>query len=302
MAQEKNAILIVDDEKMNLRVLVSILHPDYTVYTAKDGATAIEMAVEFMPDLILLDIVMPGMDGYEVLTVLKNNSKTKNIPIVFITGLGSHEAEEKGLALDAADYIVKPFSAAIVKLRVRNQIQIVNQIRTIERLSMVDKLTDIPNRRSFDQQLAAEWGRALRDNTPVSLLIADVDLFKGYNDTYGHIQGDQALKTVAKCLQGKLRRSSDLVARFGGEEFAVLLPNTDVEGAYEIAEQMRRDVEEAVILREDGSITKVTVSIGVHAQFLDKDITVSEFISKADKALYAAKKTGRNRVCRYEGS
>ena len=131
----KNSLLIVDDEKLNLKILAHILSPEYTVFTAQSGADAIEKAKEYLPDLILLDIIMPEMDGYEVLAAIKDLSETRDIPVIFITGLSSRDDEEKGLSFAAADYIGKPFSAAVVKLRVRNQIQIVNQIRTIESLS-----------------------------------------------------------------------------------------------------------------------------------------------------------------------
>ena len=296
---DKNSILIVDDEKLNLKVLLSILHGDYTLYTAKDGPTAIEMARENSPDLILLDIIMPGMSGYEVLSVLKKDDKTRPIPVIFITGLDSKEEEEKGLSMEAADYIGKPFSSAIVKLRVKNQIQIVNQIRTIERLSRLDQLTGIPNRRSLDQQMVMDWGLAIREQIPLGLLMTDVDKFKVYNDTYGHLQGDVVLQMVARTFGQVLKRSGDFAARYGGEEFCVLLPNTDIDGAVVIAEQIRKSIENLIIPCADGSTTKVTISIGAHSLIPTKDDTIPGLIEKADQALYDAKETGRNRVCRY---
>ncbi|MDR0326615.1 MAG: diguanylate cyclase [Oscillospiraceae bacterium] len=296
---EKNSILIVDDEKLNLKVLLNILHTDYTIYTAKDGPTAIEMARENKPDLILLDIIMPEMTGYEVLTILKNGEDTRRVPVIFITGLDSKEEEEKGLAMEAADYIGKPFSPAIVKLRVRNQIQIVNQIRTIERLSRLDQLTGIPNRRSLDQQMVVDWGLSIREQLPLALLMMDVDKFKVYNDTYGHLQGDVVLQMVARTFAQALKRSGDFAARYGGEEFCVLLPNTDIEGALLIAEQIRKDVEDLIIPCSDGSTTKVTISIGAHSLIPTKEDSIPGLIEKADQALYAAKESGRNRVCRF---
>jgi diguanylate cyclase (GGDEF)-like protein len=292
----KNSLLIVDDEKMNLKVLTHILGSDYVIYTATNGANAIERAREHKPDLILLDILMPEMDGYETLSVLKKDERTQDIPVIFITGLNSIEDEEKGLSLGTVDYISKPFGAMIVKLRVRNQIKIVNQLRTIQHLSMIDQLTNIPNRRSFDRRLYIEWNRALREREPLGFLMIDVDKFKNYNDTYGHQQGDVVLKTVAKIFAQSIKRSGDFAARWGGEEFAVLLPNTVMDGALDIAERIREDVESMLIPCADGSANRVTISIGVNSLIPVQSSSVDTFISNADKALYEAKAQGRNRV------
>ncbi|MCL2270444.1 MAG: response regulator, partial [Treponema sp.] len=191
--EKNNSLLLVDDEKTNLKVLTHILGSDYTIYTATNGKNALEKARAYKPDLVLLDILMPEMDGYETLAEFKKCDELKNIPIIFITGLSSDKDEEKGLSLDAADYITKPLNAMIVKLRVRNQIQIINQIRTIERISMIDQLTNIPNRRCFDDRLRMEWAITKRERMPISILMMDVDRFKIFNDTYGHQQGDVVL-------------------------------------------------------------------------------------------------------------
>jgi diguanylate cyclase (GGDEF)-like protein len=293
---QKNSVLLVDNDKSNLKLLSSILGSEYTLYTAASGANAIKLAKEYMPDLILLDILMPDMDGYETLSELKKSAATQKIPVIFITGLSSNEDEEKGLSLDAADYISKPFSEKIVKLRIRNQIQIVNQLRTIERISMIDQLTKMPNRRSFDERLNMEWSRAIREQTPISLFMLDIDKFKNYNDTYGHQQGDVALQSVAKILLSSSRRSSDFAARWGGEEFAILLPNTPLTNAVDVAEKIRVNIENEVIPRVGNPPTKVTASIGVNSQIPARDSSLDAFISVADKALYAAKAAGRNLV------
>ena len=294
--EQKNTLLLVDDEKSNLKLLTHILGQEYTIYTATNGTNAIEKANEYIPDLILLDILMPEMDGYETLSQLKNCAKTQKIPVIFITGLSSNEDEEKGLSLDAADYISKPFSNRIVKLRVRNQIQIVNQLRTIERLSMIDQLTNIPNRRNFDERLRVEWNRAIREQTPISILMLDIDKFKDYNDTYGHPQGDVALQAVAKILSYSSQRSSDFVARWGGEEFAILLPNTPLVSAMDVAERIRANIENEEIPCAGNSTAKVTASIGVNTQIPVRGNSAGAFLSAADKALYAAKAAGRNKV------
>jgi diguanylate cyclase (GGDEF)-like protein len=294
--EQKNSILIIDDELLNLKLLVHILEADYTIHTAENGTSGIAKAKELTPDLVLLDIVMPGIDGYEVLAALKSHDTTKQIPIIFITGLASDEDEEKGLALDAVDYISKPFSTKIVKLRVRNQIQIINQLRTIDYLSKIDQLTEIPNRRSFDERINTEWNRAMRDHIPISILMIDVDKFKNYNDTYGHQQGDVVLQTVAKVITKTLMRPTDFAARWGGEEFTVLLSNTALCGALTIAENIRENIENTVIPSTDTANTKVTVSIGVNSLTPMQNIPIDLFISAADEALYTAKKTGRNKV------
>jgi diguanylate cyclase (GGDEF)-like protein len=290
-------VLIVDDENSNIMALSHILSPDYAVYAAKNGQKAIEAAKKYLPDVILLDIIMPEMDGYAVISTLKGSEKTRNIPVVFITGLRNADDEEKGLSLGAADYISKPFSSAIVKLRIMNQIKMLNLIHSIELVSMIDQLTAIPNRRGFDNRLDMEWIRAIRESTSLSFLIMDVDKFKLYNDTYGHQQGDVVLQTVAKTVEHSLNRPGDFVARWGGEEFVVLLPNTDMDGAMNIAERIRLNVSNAVIPCADGTATSVTVSIGVKTLAPGQKSTRESLIADADKALYTAKETGRNRVC-----
>ena len=297
-----HSILIVDDDGLNTEALKQILISEYNVYTANSGASAIEMAEKLFPDLILLDIMMPEMDGYSVLAALKNSKKTQNIPVIFITGLGSNDEEEKGLNLGAVDYITKPFSLTTVRLRVKRQIDTIDQLRAVERLSMIDQLTDLPNRRSFEAQLNTEWARAIRDKTNISILFIDADRFKNYNDSFGHQQGDIALKFFAKILTETLKRPGDYGARWGGEEFIALLPNTDSVGALEVAEQIRLNVEEMEIPCTDGQGAKVTVSIGVNTVKHDHGDTVENFILGADNALYSAKEKGRNMVCHIKDS
>ena len=293
---KKNSILIVDDEKLDIAYLNGILSHDYSIFVAKSGQEALNKATELRPDLILLDIIMPDMDGYAVLAELKASEATQEISVIFITGLDSTEDEAKGLALNANDYITKPFNAGIVRLRVGNQIRLVNQMRAIEHLSMTDQLTGIANRRSFDMQMNTEWRRAIREQSPISFLMIDVDNFKDFNDTYGHQQGDVALQTVADLIKKELKRPADLAARWGGEEFAVLLPQTESDGAFIIAELIRARIERAKIQYPDGISTRVTISAGVNTQIPDRNDSLDKFISRADAALYTAKDLGRNRV------
>jgi len=295
--RKKSNILIVDDEKANVVELTNILNTDYKVSAVIDSREAVETAEETMPDIILLDVVMPEMSGYDVIIALKSSEKTKGIPVIFITGLDSDEDEERGLTLGAMDYISKPFHAPIVKIRIRNQIRMLEQFRMIERLSMLDQLTELPNRRSLEAQLNMEWRKALREQKPISILMIDIDKFKNYNDEFGHQQGDAALVAVAGMFRTVLKRPGDFAARWGGEEFIALLPNTNAEGALEVAEQMRSFVENMEIPCQDGRITKITLSVGVNTQTPEHQDVVSEFIRYADEALYEAKRKGRNQVC-----
>ncbi|MDR3144737.1 MAG: diguanylate cyclase [Treponema sp.] len=297
-AGDRFTVLVIDDEKANLMVLNRILSPDYTVLTARSCEEGLSRIAGAKPDLILLDIIMPGMDGFEMLKTLKASPDTRSIPVIIITGLDNESDEEKGFMLGAVDYITKPFRNAIVIARVRTHLQIVSQIRMIERLGLVDPLTDIPNRRCFDERIVVEWRRAQRDKTSVAFMMIDVDRFKAYNDTYGHPQGDVLLKRLARILAAASRRPGDLAARLGGEEFGVLMPDTGLEGALEVAEEIRANVEAARIPTVDRqTVTSVTISIGVAVRVPDECGVLEDFIARADELLYAAKEGGRNRVC-----
>ena len=297
MADNKEfTILITDDEKFNLDILGNILSPLYNILIARSGARALELAKQNKPDLILLDVVMPEMSGFEVITKLNECESTVHIPVIFITGLTDPADEEHGFFLGAVDYIAKPFNKAIVKARVNTHIKIVDQMRTIERIGLIDPLTRVSNRRGFENRFNADWGRSVREQTPISFMIMDIDKFKVYNDTYGHHQGDVALRTFAETASNALNRSTDFFARWGGEEFVILLPNTDSIGAAGVAENVRRAIEDVDVPTEDGDITKLTVSIGIHSITPEADTSAADFMAKADQALYRAKELGRNRV------
>lgn len=297
MAENKKdfTILITDDEKLNVNILGEILSPMYNLLISRSGARAIDLAKEHRPDLILLDVIMPEMTGFDAIKILKESEITNNIPVIFITGLTDAKDEEMGLSLGAVDYIAKPFNKSIVKARVSTHLKIVEQMRTIEQLSLVDPLTRVSNRRGFENRLRAEWGSAIREQKPISILMMDIDKFKTYNDTYGHQQGDTALKSFAQASATSLSRSTDFIARWGGEEFIILLPNTNREGAAEVAERVRKNVEDTVILTENASVTKITVSIGINIMLPATGDTIENFIEAADQALYKAKESGRNR-------
>lgn len=293
----KYHILLIDDEKSNLMVLNTILSAEYTIFIAKSGQEGLSRAMMDKPDLILLDILMPEMNGFEVLKHLKESVDTNAIPVIIITGLDDEAHEEKGFQLGAVDYIRKPFKDTIIKARIKTHIQIIHQLRTIERLGMMDGLTNIPNRRCFNDHINMEWWRAMREQKPLSFMMIDVDKFKAYNDTYGHPQGDTLLQTLAQILSAAAMRSTDLAARLGGEEFGLLLPNTALSAALGIAEKLRATVETTQIPTVDGRITSVTISVGVVSLVPSEAITMGAFIATADSNLYTAKKNGRNQVC-----
>lgn len=300
----KLSILIVDDDKSNLDVLLHILKSTYTVYVAKTGEAAISRANKDLPDLILLDVMLPDMDGFAVLKKLHHDEKTSRIPVIFITGLDSYEDEARGFRLGAVDYIKKPFNNIVVEARINTHIKLISQMRTIERLGLIDPLLDIPNRRSFDNRIEEEWERARRENTTLNLIMIDIDHFKEYNDTHGHLQGDVMLQNVARVIQSNLRRKNDFVARFGGEEFMVILPNTPHQHAVDIAWRINSAVKAMQIPLigepDEDALTGTTISLGVCSLVPEIGEDCKSFIDFADKALYSAKSEGRDRVCVYK--
>jgi diguanylate cyclase (GGDEF)-like protein len=291
----QNSLLIIEDSKMVITALTRILGPDYAIYTASSGEEGIESAKVYLPDIIISGIIMPDMDGYEMITVLKETEQTKRIPVIFITGRDKAADEEKGLALGCADYITKPFSDAIVRLRVRNQIQTINYIRTIESLSTIDRLTRLPDRHYFEERLLAEWNRSKRLGTAISVFIVEIDHIKDFYDTYGALYGDIAVQTAAKLIAKAVRRPADFVARWDDEEFIILLPETDLDGAFVVAEQLRLQIEKTPVPLPDGQLTHMNVSIGINTRMVIEGST-EEFLDGAEDSLYNAIKEGRNRV------
>ncbi|KJR99306.1 MAG: diguanylate cyclase [Desulfobulbaceae bacterium BRH_c16a] len=296
--KDKARILIVDDEKMNLKVLADLLKDEYTPVLARNGEQALQHALsETPPDLILLDVIMPDMGGYEVIKTLKNNDKTNNIPIIFVTALNSFQDEERGLMLGAVDYITKPYSPPIVKMRVRNHLRIVHQYKLLDQLAYLDGLTEISNRRRFEEVFQKEWARSSRNGTPFSLAMVDVDFFKQFNDHYGHAMGDIALQQIARALECALRRPADLVARYGGEEFVLLLPETDALAAHDVALRCLQKVADLQIPHlYSQAADSVSVSVGLVTKGIDDIASPQSFILSADKNLYLAKERGRNRI------
>ena len=290
-------ILIVDDAPSNLAVLTEALRSEYEVRIASSGAQALRLVEESPPDLILLDILMPDMDGYEVCRRFKARAATRNIPIIFLTAKGDVADETLGLALGAVDYIVKPVSVPIVQARVRTHGELKRRGDLLETLSMRDGLTGIANRRRFNDCLNRAWRQAMRSATPISLLMADIDCFKAFNDTYGHMAGDECLKAVAATLAGVLKRPGDLAARFGGEEFVVILEETDLAGAMHLAETMRLAVSDLGLAHNGSCIANVvTITLGAACCVPKAGGSAENLLCLADRKLYEAKMAGRNRV------
>jgi diguanylate cyclase (GGDEF)-like protein len=292
-------ILIVDDTPTNIELLAGALSADYTVKFATSGVRALELLEKpEKPDLILLDVMMPGMDGYEVCQRLKDNPATRAIPVIFITAKSEVADQARGFSLGAADYIPKPFQLPLVIARVRNQINLKLRTDLLEAQASIDALTGIANRRRFDEVLRTEWKRAARNVMPMSLLMFDVDHFKAYNDNYGHGAGDDCLRRLGEALLNAELRPGDFVARYGGEEFAVILPSCHSTGARAIAERIRSLVEASQLRHEFSQCAPVvTVSVGCATQKPALGGDVSGLFLAADQALYRAKQDGRNRVC-----
>ncbi len=294
----RQTILVVDDVPANIKVLGESLKSEYKIRLATDGMKALKIASSYNPpDLILLDIIMPEMDGYDVCKKLKADSTTANIPVIFITAMNQEEDETMGLELGAVDYITKPFSLPIVKARIRTHLELKRHRDILEDLSTLDGLTGIPNRRRFDHFLNMEWIRAMRESNPISLIMVDIDHFKLYNDNYGHTAGDDCLKAVARCLAGSIRRPADFIARYGGEEFAVVLPSTDMEGAVTVANTLMKEISHLNLPHAYSEVAgHVTISLGAATMLPTRKFSLMVLVEGADKCLYEAKEAGRNCV------
>lgn len=296
MEFKKPTILVVDDMTTTLLLLHDLLKDTYEVKIAKSGTKALEILESPNDiDLILLDIEMPDINGYDVCKRIKNNETIKNILIIFITGRTSQEDEEYGLNLGAIDYITKPFNKAIVKLRIKNYLDLKIKNDMLEKLSMYDGLTNIRNRRYFDETFEKTFNEIKRDKKSLAVLMIDIDFFKPYNDNYGHGQGDETLRKVAKALEKTIKRASDFVARYGGEEFVILLKDINKDGVEAVANNLLNAIRELKITHEFSKIENyVTVSIGVSYYNSSSDITKLELLLKADETLYNVKNSGRN--------
>lgn len=334
------SILIVDDTRANLRLLAGILSEQgYNVRPAPNGPHALTAIRAEAPDLILLDIKMPEMSGYEVCEQLKTDERTRDIPIIFISALNDIFDKVKAFSAGGVDYITKPFQTEEVLARVKAHLTIRQQQKRIQeqnatlkaqhlaalelnvrlqeeirerrhaeaklekankelkRLASRDGLTQIANRRRFDEYLKQEWQRMTREQSPLSLLLSDLDDFKAYNDTYGHQAGDECLQQIAQCMDNALKRPADLVARYGGEEFVIILPNTDADGALHIAKRIQKEISRLKLPHAQSSVSPyITLSIGVSSTTPQQGNSPELLLDTTDKALYEVKALGKNAV------
>ncbi len=291
-------VLIVDDAMENIQILHQALQDEHDVLFAMNGAKALQIAQNQLPDLILLDAVMPDMDGYAVCAALRASPITRDIPIIFVTALKTPEDETRALESGAADFISKPVNAAVVRARVRTQLTVKRQSDALRQLTLTDGLTGVSNRRAFDETISAEWRRCARAQVPVALIMADIDHFKNFHDFYGHQAGDDVLQRVGAAMMRSAARPEDMVARYGGEEFVILLPHLEAQGAEGVARKLLDEIAALNIPHERSSAgAVVTLSMGVASVTPSERYEPALLIKTADALLYEAKAGGRNRYC-----
>ncbi|MCB6184179.1 diguanylate cyclase [Leeia sp. TBRC 13508] len=297
---EQQTILIVDDEWMDRSILTELLKNDYRLILAKNGEQAVHKAAKYLPDLILLDVVLPDISGYEVQRRLREQQRTRHLAVAFITSQDSADDEAYGISLGAYDYITKPFHLAVVKARIANILRLERQRALLEKLASLDGLTEVHNRRKFDEILIEEFHRCASWEAPLSMAMLDVDHFKAFNDCYGHGKGDDVLKLVARCMRVSVPLSSGYVARYGGEEFVMLMPGVSEQDSMGICRQTIQLVQDLNVPHEKSTAADVlTVSIGGVTVFPSLEESPSRILRQADFALYSAKKAGRNRILWY---
>lgn len=308
----KPVVLVVEPSAANQALICECLGQLHDVQpeAVGGGEAALRCYRALAPALVLLDTTLPDLDGLEVarrIRALEKSSERADLlawtPIVFLSSATDDEALARGIMAGGDDYLTKPISEIVLLAKVRAMLRITTMRealrdahRLLTEMSYVDGLTHIPNRRRFDDVMASEWRRAIRQRTPLGVIVCDVDRFKQYNDHYGHQAGDRCLEAVAGALHDSLFRIEDMVARYGGEEFAAVLPGDDVQGAAAVAERMRLSVESLRIPHDEGVAGFVTCSFGVATGIPGSEGAAADLLRAADEALYAAKKAGRNRV------
>jgi two-component system sensor histidine kinase/response regulator len=289
-------LLVVDDDVASIDLMLEAFGGEYEVLFASESLMALEMAANELPDMILLDVMMPEIDGYEICRRLKAQHRTSNIPVIFITSLGNVANEIEGLKVGALDYVTKPVHRASVRARVQNHVQAKLAQDATNRLAETDELTGLANRRRFDEMLDYEYSRHARSGTEFSLIMMDIDQFKSFNERFGQVCGDDCLRKVGQALGGVVVRATDLAARFGGEEFVFLLPETSLTGALVIAEKIRKTVNELDLPQRQQGAAGITASLGVISARHLPGRSLTNLIAQADEQLYLAKAGGRNRI------
>jgi diguanylate cyclase (GGDEF)-like protein len=290
----RQRLLIVDDQPANVRVMAEALRDNYELYFATSGARALEIANAGGIELVLLDVVMPDLDGFEVCRLLKKDERTSRIPVIFVTAREEVGDETQGFNVGGVDYITKPIQPPIVRARVRTHLELKHARDLLESLASIDPLTGIANRRRFDSTLENEWHRCARSGALFSLAIVDVDHFKKYNDRYGHARGDECLRSVAQALWGVARRPGDLAARYGGEEFGLIFPETDAAATCHLILNTLASISALNIEHASSSTARVTISVGAVTLRPTNEQPATSIVEAADRLLYTAKEGGRN--------
>ena len=315
----QSRVLLIDDQPLVLEKLRLVLgeHSDIDLRAESRGEAALDAAIEFRPTVILQDLIMPGIDGYGLLSRYRATEELANVPVVVLSANDDAVAKERCFLLGANDYLVKLPETIELVARIRyhsasflarverdeafrllsaSQADLAAANVLLSRLNGIDELTGVGNRRSFDESMVAEWSRGLRQCTPLSLIMCDIDYFKQYNDNFGHVAGDYCIKSIATSLADQLRRPPDKLARYGGEEFAIILPDTDLAGALVVAEECRRRIESLALSKFTALKGAVSMSFGVTSLVPSRDASIQEMIETADAALFEAKRCGRNTV------
>jgi len=291
-------ILIVDDDKPNRKMLKELLQEQAKIIFAKNGEQAKELARKHLPDLILLDVIMPDLSGFDVIETLKNDADTMNISVIFITGLANNDDEARGFDLGGCDYIYKPFKSNIVIARVMMHLELIRQRKMLDEIAHIDALTGVNNRRKMDVVLAEEVYVNQQESTTLVVAIIDIDFFKQFNDNYGHGAGDVALRQVGQALCEICQRPRDFVARYGGEEFVVILPDCDQASSENILSNLAQAIEDKMIKHEFSNISNLlTISMGAVVVQSAMPATVENIMQQADCLLYQAKNKGRDQWC-----
>jgi len=289
-------LLIVDDQPVNIRALHQIFASDHDVFMATSGSDAIAFCEASLPDLILLDVVMPELSGLDVCRALKAVPATADIPVIFVTSLNDPEEESACWDVGAVDFITKPINAKTTRNRVRAHLTLKYQADMLRQLAWVDGLTGIPNKRQIEVRSEEEFRRCKREELPLAVAVVDIDYFKAFNDTYGHLAGDDCLRSVAQAIQSSMQRAGDFVGRMGGEEFICILPDAAPQDAMQVLQRIDAAIRALRLPHVGGIDGHVTVSIGVISAVPRIDVTMATFIEQADKALYQAKQQGRARI------
>ena len=289
-------ILIVDDSRLQAAQLKSILEEDYDITIAQTAEDGLRLASIGNFSLILLDVIMPGMDGFTLLKRLQEEVIVQSVPVILITSLTDEESEQRGLTLGAVDYITKPFRPLIVKARVDTHIKLYKYRKQVEHQSRTDQLTGVANRWQHDRYSILKWKEAARLHVPFSICMFDIDRFKAFNDTFGHPAGDKVIISVSKIIDSHLQRTTDFLARYGGEEFVAFLMGDPSEKAFAHLQTIRKAVENSHIPHAPAVADWVTISIGGVTVIPQMNESYQSVLKVADNMLYEAKSSGRNRV------